>query len=279
MASAYLGCKNGTRMGSDPLVNGLACSANASAQVPSTFEVQVTELTLKLESWRKAEQKFEAADPDEMPDPDWRVAGQALAFLVLGSLVVLAQSSFKFVQGFATRGLYMSLLVICGGAALVLVLHAMHMFERRYWRAFFSPFRSKDNYPFTPLIRRNERDFLAIRDLETFGDVVVSTVHERLGLLESELSQRLTLLGGGTAFPAIVGFATTIWSGFKSLQVERSIISIAALIGAILVMLLTGYAFRLRFSVFELTRCRMLLALEISRRRDAIQSAGHGATR
>lgn len=252
-------------MSHDPAENGVPCRGGAKA-----FEDQVTELCLKLESWRKAERKLEDSDPDEIPGPNWRVAGQALTFFALGSAVVLVQSSLKFVQGFFSFALYMLLLAICGGASLVLELRALHIFERRYWKAVVAPFRTKDNYPFTPLLRRTERDFLGLTEIQRYSDAVVKAVEERLGLLDTELRERLGLLGGNSAFPAIVGFATTIWSALKSLQTEKSMVTIAALIGSILVLLLTGYAFRLRFSLFELTRCRTLLALELARRKSSL---------
>lgn len=266
-------------MGHDSLENDLSQQDNSALKAAESFEEKVTQLCLQLEAWRKTEREFEKTDPDELPGPDWKVAGQSLTFFVLGSVVVLVQSWLKFVEGWFTLSLYAILLAICGGASLVLELHALHVFEARYWKEFFSFFRSKDNYPFTPLLGRNTRDFLALKSLERFDDSIVQAVQERFGLLESELRERLSLLGGSSPLPAVLGFATTIWSAFKALQVERSAITIAALIGAILVMLLTGYAFRLRFSVLELARCRALLALEIARRKVTFKEMRPGSSK
>jgi hypothetical protein len=259
---------------------GLAKIVNpqsASSETPgpaADFGDQVLAVCRLLERWRAEENALIEKDPDEFPPTNWRAVGQLFVFLGLGGLTILIQSWLKFVQGPATSALFITLLAITLGASVVLTLHAPGFFQRQFWRAVWSIFRKKkDNYPFTALHRKTERDLAALPRLASFTDPLLSAVQERLTIVESELRDRLGMLGGNSALPSFVGLSVGVWSAWKSFQGGPNLLSTSFLAGSIGVLWLTGYSFHLRFSVFELSRCRALLALEVGRRKASAATA------
>lgn len=233
----------------------------------SRFGAEVLQVCRLLEQWRAEEKRPIRSDPNEFPETNWRVMAQALFFFGAGGLVILTQSWLRFAQGWPTLGLYVVLLATCEGAGLVLFFHALRIFTRQFWRAAFSP---KDNYPFSSLILRTERELSATEDLDRFSDAIVQGVQERLSILEGDLRERLTLLGGNSAVPTVLSLATAVWSTWKSWHEELTVIWIIALAAAVGILWMTAFTLKLRFSLLELTRCRALLSLELARRKASV---------
>jgi hypothetical protein len=229
------------------------------------FTDELGSLCRKLEQWRGQQKAIVIPDPNEFPKFDWRVGRQSVVFYVLGELVVLAQSWFKFAnEDDWTLWLYITLLAICGGAGTVLMVQAQRIFSRQFLRAVRSIFRPTDNYPFTPLMREMDRDLAAAPMLAMYSDALLRAARDRILIEETELRERLTILGGSSPLAFILSVLTGVWAAWQSLQKERSIVTMLLLAAGIGVLCLTFYAVKLRFSLFELTRCRGVLDLELA---------------
>jgi hypothetical protein len=228
------------------------------------FTQDLTALCRELEQWRTRQKKLAVPSADEFPIYDWRVARQGIFFLVLAQITVLVQAWFKFVDDVGTLVLFMSLLAISGGAGIVLLLHAQGFFSRAFWRAAWGIFRPKENYPFTPLIREIERDLEATPLLARYSDALLRGACDRIAIEETELKERLTLFGGSSPIAFVLTLLTSIWAAWQSLQKERSLLGMAILAAGICALSLTFYTIKLRFSLFELTRCRGMLDLELA---------------
>jgi hypothetical protein len=238
-----------------------------AASKEGDFGSQILEVCWVLEAWRKEENQRMAEDPNDLPETDWRVAAQALFFLGAGGLVLFLQSWLNFVQGYATLGLYFILFAICMGTSIVLMLHAAGLFSARFWRALWTTFTTRTNFPFAPLTVRIERNVAAVPRLASFSDHVLRATAEHLSSTEARLRDGLVLLGGNSSLPALVALVAGVWGGWRSFWGQISLLSMATLAGAIVVFWLSAYALNSRFSLFELTRCRELIAFELTRRK------------
>jgi hypothetical protein len=232
-----------------------------------TFEGQLISLCRLLEQWRADCNTESAADPDDFPDPNWRVAGRSLIFFALGQIAIFEQSRLNYVHGIPTLCLYIMLLAVCSGAFLVLLFHALGVFERQFWRALKLIFKKKSNYPFTPLIRSIETDLAAAKMLSSFSDEIVTVVRERLGVNESELRDRLAIMLGQPSLTVLAGLLAGAWAGWKGLHRGDGTMAILLCALSIILFTLSVFGFRLRVALLELTRCRAMLSLEIARRK------------
>jgi hypothetical protein len=240
-----------------------------SAEVPigRTFDDQLVGLCRLLEKWRKASNAEPLPDPHDFPDPEWRPGGYGIAFLALGEVAIVQQSRLNYVQDIPTLLLYICLLAICGGASIVLVLHASGLLKRQFWQAIRRLFRKTDNYPFTQLIRTIERDIVAAGKLTDFPDNVVAVAHERIGAEEIELRDRIAIFVGQPSVVVLGGLLGGAWASWKSYNVGAGVVEILLFLISIGLFTFTVYGFRLRVALLELTRCRGMLSLEIARRK------------
>jgi hypothetical protein len=236
--------------------------------LPASFAAKVVEICRILERWRKQQLADRRPAASEFPDYNWRLAFQGFVFLGLGGVIILLQSWIKFVHDFLGLGIYMTLLAICEGAGLVLVFAATGILTGQFWRAVLGIFRKTHNYPFTTLIGEIEADAAASSLVLGYSQELLTAANQRILHEETELRERLTILGSGTPLPLILTLATGIWAGWKSYRDEKSFVTMIILGASIGVLWLISYSFMLRFELLELTRCRAFLDFEIARRQN-----------
>lgn len=231
----------------------------------------MTALCLALEKWRAEQKQAERDSPDEPPPFDWRSAVYALAWDIGLAILLFLVRSVREPQ--TTTGTVWWFWVIWGCATLAVaggtlqLIRAFGMQTERFWRAHWREFRTSDNYPFTPLTRTLDADSKARSILEPFSTQVVQATYERLQIQESDLRERIASVLGSPSLLALFAVPAPIWAAWQTYKADRSTIPMLVLGASIFALIVLIFGLRLRVSLTELARCRLLLSLELAHRK------------
>jgi hypothetical protein len=242
----------------------------SSAPNPADFEKELLELCHVLEQWRAERKAIEESEFKEFLPLNWRAALYSACFFALCRLTVVAAKFFKIPDyNLGASLLALALLFSFLGCALFFAVRAAGLGTAQFWRTIFEEFKNKDNYPFAPLLNGLRADFSAADRLRPFSTNTLIAAQERITLEETELGNRITSIVGSPALLATFGLFGVIWTAWKNLHAEMNPVTWLIFAGTILTFILAAYGAHLRLSLFELTRCRALLGLEIARRKAA----------
>lgn len=239
---------------------------------PSRFVSQLLNLCGELESWRSDEKTAAKNSVRGFPPFEWKAGIQSLVFFIT---FLISSYSFRWVQSahniYATLAIVIAALISFPAAPILFIFQACGVAKGQFWRALFS-FRSrpKDNYPFTPLATGLRYDAHHGIRLQRFRTETLKCMLNRISEEDSELRERLTVFVG-TPTPLIVfGIIGGLFPAWESFHSHPGSVGQSALFFASIASLLVSlYGVHLRGALFELTRCRSLLSLEIARRSNA----------
>ena len=233
------------------------------------FDDELVALCLTLEKWRKDRKATLAADPDYVPSFNWKPACWAVVLYALHWLSMLFfKWHFKTVEEWDSFGTgYLGAAVVTAAFAILFFLRSFGATSRNYWREMRRFIFEKDNYPFSALHNGLKIDIQSRNILTNYSNKALVATFERIGLEEADLKERLSTLVGSPTLLVLIGLATSTWTYWRNLNGQGAAVSIAVFAGSLLAFLIVIYGARLRFSLFELTHCRLLLSLEIAHRK------------
>lgn len=224
-----------------------------------------------VEQWRAECLTADAPGPNDFPEMKWKVMVQAFAFFGLTGTASLEHSFIKETNNALALLIIFVATVISVISGIFLSLDAWGVFSAQFWRATWSLFgrRSKkpDNYPFTHLKQRLEKDFDGAARLKPFPDAVLVIANNRFAADEGELRDRLTMFFGGAPIVMFVGLLATVWTSWQSFQLHFNVLTSAILSTSVLVMFFSVFGVKFRVALFELTRSRAMISLELARRK------------
>jgi hypothetical protein len=241
------------------------------------FGDELTELCKVLEKWRAHRKALTEADSDDFPAFDRRAGWQSLIFYTLYGCGVLLWGWYISTPQAIGRGLVMFLLIIMliSGAAgtLLLLIKAVGLGKAQFWRTLYRVVTMKDKYPFSNLTHGIKTDIESSSVLVPYATSLLVVLYERIGLEEADLRERINVVIGNPTILVFATLVTAIWTSWQGFRGAEGILSWLPLLLSIMAFALALYGARLRFSLFELAHCRLLLSLEIARRK-LVKSAG-----
>ncbi|HTB81464.1 MAG TPA: hypothetical protein VK717_11315 [Opitutaceae bacterium] len=243
----------------------------SAAHSPGDFEKELLALCGVLEQWRAEQKVIEKAKLNEFLPLNWRAALYSACFFALFRLTAAAVKFFKIPDHNLGASLpVLTLLLFFLGCALLFAVRAAGFGTGQFWRTIFEELKNKDNYPFAPLLNGLRVDFSATDRLRPFSTHTLVAAQERISLEEATLGDQITSIVGSPNILAVLGLFGVIWAAWKDLSGQMNPLTWIIFAGTIIALILAAYGAHLRLSLFELTRCRALLSLEIARRNAAV---------
>ena len=208
--------------------------------------------------------------PDNSGPIDWHGMRHGLVFFVLCCVTILTYGWQKYNNPPPAKLLFV-LSAAFGFAAMTLVLRASGAFKRRAPQPERESMQSRPRgsgmFPFYTLRYKIEDDCDSVARLARFSDDLLSLACERIRHEESHLRDVATVVFGSVPAVFVLGIPAAIWSAWESTHGKFTILTLMILVAAIVGVFLSAYGIYQRLSVFDLSRSRELVELEIARRR------------
>jgi hypothetical protein len=240
-------------------------------QSQPTFETQIVELCHVLEQWRAERKEALATDSNDFPRFEWKAGWQSLVFYVVyglsSFLLVKYKNSHDSLSAISAIALALTVIISGVAGSLLLLFQAIGLGKAQFWRTLKRQITTKDTYPFSTLHYSIRIDLEASPRLRSYATNLLVVVHERLGLEEADLRERLITMAGNPTALAVLGLAAGVWTSWQNFYGHDGWASKALFGVSVMAFLLVLKAARWRVSLFELTHCRLLLSLEIARRK------------
>ena len=229
-----------------------------------TFDSELVEFFGELEGWSNAgRQRWKSSAP-VFPSFNKRVVLESGVPFVIAQVLV-------FLGGRMSPGILALVLVALAAISMAvsfafLITRVLGLTNPKFWSGLCSQFNSSDNYPFTPVRLSVERDLQTAARFARFSTPVVKAAKERLDADELELKERLAI---GVGSPNVALLGTLIaggWSAWENFQSRSGFFTVVLFAAAVALFALTVGLVRLRIQLIELTSCRALLQLVLTRR-------------
>ncbi len=233
------------------------------------FADSLISLCKVLEVWRAEQNAIDRNKPDEFPEPNWKEIGYSIVFYSIGAASLLVRNWVTSAHSATASICYLVSFAICGIAGIALALRGSGIAKRQFIAGIRSLFSKKENYPFTQLVQEITRDATAAQRLLPFTLEQLKHGLDRINVEETELRERITTLVGQPSLVVLAGLLASVWATWKSYHSGSGYFEIALVLVSIGAFAFAAYGFRLRVSLFELIRCRALLAFEIAAREDS----------
>jgi hypothetical protein len=230
------------------------------------FTEDLIALCKVLEVWRTDQNAIDRNRPDEFPEPNWKQIGYSIIFYAIGAASLLVRSWVSSTHSTTASMIYSVSFITCELTGCALVLRGSGIAKRQFISGIKSLFSKKENYPFTQLIQEIARDATAAQRLSLFTLEQLKHGLERINVEETELRERITTIVGQPSLVVLAGLLASVWATWKSYHSGSGYLEIALVLISIGAFAFAAYGFRLRVSLFDLIRCRALLAFEIAAR-------------